>query len=328
MRNRRNAATKDSPSVLREFGHEDSYAVRCFDTDVSREHQILKDQIDAKTTAKQQAKCKELADKQLEYDNLKRRHANITCDFEPVEPDVDGEAIAPLHSRKCARCGLEKTMNDIKIDIYERPLHPALSKAKATVFELQPPLLFTAWRDTTLYVLTEVLRFRGDEEKAVLELFTLPKNRQISHLVSTDHDKQRIKIISTRKPYEGTHFKPKRSVNLLSEAQVCVNNDLQYSYYDGTRELFLKPLKATEEIGRQCLYRMPDKSATLERYVSKPPSNPGGTSPNESLSRLTDSRPHFSIEEFKASCQMLFGNNILYQASSVSSRCPAVVSTR
>jgi hypothetical protein len=102
IQSRCNNAIKDALSVYQEFRPNLVYAVRYFDCDPSHAHEYLQDEIKRIMTTKSGAECKELADRQIEYNNLKQKHADSTCDFEQVEQRVDGEPIVPEHNKKCA----------------------------------------------------------------------------------------------------------------------------------------------------------------------------------------------------------------------------------
>jgi hypothetical protein len=73
------------------------------------------------------------------------------------------------------------------------------------------------------------------------------------------------------KPHIGTDYDFKIALPLLKEEDVCVSNAMNYTYYDKVRSVWSTKLSPCEEELTQNIKDMiPERSRTLERYLSKP----------------------------------------------------------
>ncbi|GBE85314.1 hypothetical protein SCP_0705010 [Sparassis crispa] len=132
------------------------------------------------------------------------------------------------HGRRdlgCAKCQLTQDARNMRVYVHEWPLPEGRYEAQATVFELQCPIPFCAWRETTYGVLHDICLYRrsrsASPEVVLKDYRALEKyQRDISSLT----------IASFTKSFVHSHYS---SVPLpASESSVCVNNGLRYRLYD------------------------------------------------------------------------------------------------
>ncbi|KAF2866821.1 hypothetical protein BDV95DRAFT_611492 [Massariosphaeria phaeospora] len=296
VQHRRNTAANGSSSLFRDFGHSRSFSVQYFDQSVA--HQDLLSQISQQATKERKQKCEELADVQQKYRDLMDQSNRVDCEFYEVVNSRTGISDSH-HSSSCGKCRLSNEAASLTIDIFEWPLPSNQITAKATVFELTPPMVFIIWRDLTFFLSLDVFGCKPSSIQKARAYFKL--NHQYSGLsrYCGHHSNQRITILSQVKPHAATH---RRTVPIpnLRQADVCLENGLQFTYYDEDRDVFTSTLTLTDHILESCTYQIPQRSASLQKYLVRPPSNPDGVSPNEVIANVSDCPMHISLDEYKA----------------------------
>lgn len=158
----------------------------------------------------------------------------------------------------------------------------------------------------------QILGFRSKYASQPQFQYTLDRHRGLSHLLPADYNERRIVPLSSVKPHWVTHRNNQRTVQNLEEEDVCLDNALRYAYYNSSQGTWSVKPSATQEIPQKCMYRMPNRSKQLQRYLYRPPSSPDGVPPNEVIASLSDCPTHFSIDEHKSFGVIPFGRNITY----------------
>jgi hypothetical protein len=286
VRARQDRAKKGAPSVYRNFGHPSSFAVRYFER--SQEHQDTLAKIEADAKAKRKRKYEELK-------NLKHRHSQYMNMYNSTKCEYYWEVVnrytgykVEKHSGGCARCASKRNAEALRIQIYEWPLSSNPSVAKATVFELKVPEPFSNWRDASYWFITTVLECKDQGASKPTCSYTLANHHDISHMLPPQYSRRLVVPLSQVKPNIATHRKMKEAILYLNDEDVCLDNALQYAYYDNDRGSFNKVMPTcTEQIPKNCMYQMPPRSKVLERFMYRPPSSPEGLPPNEVIVSLT-----------------------------------------
>ncbi|CAO2648219.1 Nn.00g074860.m01.CDS01 [Neocucurbitaria sp. VM-36] len=278
IQSRREAAASQLPSVYRLFGHQSSFAVRYFEE--SRELQATLAEIERDAEKKRTQKCQELRKRKTEYDTLMTQYKLRYRDLR-LQP--------PLW------------------------IHENSASELATIFELRVPQAFSDWRDTSAYMISEVLRHRDREAEKPYCSYTLQQHQDLSRMLSSLYYRRRIVPSSNVKPYNVTHRKHKKAIPHLTEEDVCLPNALQYAYFDTSLGVLNTAAPTcTEDVPKLCMYHVPQRSKVLDRFMYRPPSAPDGTPPNEVIASLSDCPAHYSIEEYKAFGTISFGSQIIY----------------
>jgi hypothetical protein len=306
----RERSTSNKVSLYRDFGNASSFAVKHFDRDIHLQNLLTKIENDAAT--KRAQKCKELADLKVQYEGLMAQHNAAECEFVTIVYNALHGYTRSVHSKHCKKCSLKGRADGLDIQIYEWPLSPQKPVAKATVFELGIPKPYSAWRDASTFIITNVLGRGSKRLEKPQNSYTLSGHRDLSHMLDSGYYTRRVVPLSSVKPHSATHRKKKKSVPNLQDNDVCLQNALQYRYYDTTQGAWTAVQEPSGNLPQECTYRMPDRSKVLERYLHKPPSAPDGIPPNEVVATLSDCPSHFSIEELKAFGGLPLGGHIFY----------------
>lgn len=154
IRSRELLATNKT-SLYRDFGNETSFAVQFFKQ--STEMQATLQTIEEAALAEHLEKCQELARLKLRHKELIDEYYSVGCDYVKIVTNRYHGYTKTVHSRYCGRCSLKKEADGLHIKIFEWPLSPVPSIAQATIFELKMPGTCIAWRDTTMFVINNVL---------------------------------------------------------------------------------------------------------------------------------------------------------------------------
>ncbi|RGP60187.1 hypothetical protein FSPOR_10776 [Fusarium sporotrichioides] len=256
-------------------------------------------------------------EKKREFERLKDTHnmwigkyyASAGCNMYTREED--GIPVS-YHSHTCLRCGYLDNANSLQIDMHEWPLPQDDLEAQSTVFEFSVPVIFSKWRDSTLYFINDVLLSRPSETHYPQSSHPLRKYSSLSEYFRTDKG-HRVHLLSETKPNIIDH--PRRLyVHNCTESDVCVNNGLRYQYFDESQGWFLKEFLTTESISHLCTFSLPSRAHDLRRFLMRTWRNPEGTTPNEVVASQSTCPEYRSLSEYKALAELPYGYNIQWQS--------------
>lgn len=272
------------PSVYRQFGVPSSYAVRHFEKD--KKLRVLLSDILRDATIARREKCDELAKVGAKYHKLMNDYRHAECELQDVKViDAYGmETYDPKHKpRQCGRCAIQREAQALSIAVHEWPVSEDPYVAKATIFELQAPNVFSSWRDLGLYVQDNILKFKSAHPQPVgvdETLYGLPEHAELSELLEDDLSSRRLLLKSKTK---GKYGMVKKNVSTLEEKDVCIKSALNYAYFDGSLHAWSTELDTCGMRTQEYQYPMPARSKLLEPFLLKTLSAPDGLSINESL---------------------------------------------
>ncbi|KAI9048432.1 hypothetical protein LZ554_007268 [Drepanopeziza brunnea f. sp. 'monogermtubi'] len=292
---RRSHAKYLSPHIFQDFGSPSSFAAKYFD--LSSEHQTLRTTIRAKAASDRQKKCDELRKLKAEYDRLMQLHDQSNCQFEEYR-DLSRGIDETRHSYSCLKCSYSTQANNLDIRVHEWPLPNDEWEERCTVFELKVPESFGHWRDTTLFILMNVLRSDYTSDESPRATYHLAVYSGLSAFFSAFGSFQRAGLLSQDKPHEVTHRKQK-SISTATQSDICLSNGCSYQYFDNITSSFIKALATTNEIPDACTYRLPVQSSSLQKFMFRPAAAPSGPSPNTVLACQYECPDHMSLDEYK-----------------------------
>lgn len=294
VQSRRAAVVISLPSLYRSFGHPSSFAVKYFDQ--SGALQATLQEIERDAARKREQKRQELKDLKARHANLMDQFMRATCDSEKYVYNRRFGYTTTRHPAWCRKCSYQTQANALTIRIYEWPLSSVPAVAKATVFELKIPQAFSDWRDASIYLTSTILGHQYAQARKPAFSYTLNGHQYISQMLSPSYWSRRIVPLSNVKPCNVTHWKEKDKIQHLTDADVCLDNALQYAYYDRTLGvLTAAALTCTEDVPKRCMYLMPQRSKSLERFMYRLPQSPDGLLPNEVIVSLARGSSDFYI---------------------------------
>ncbi|RMZ91442.1 hypothetical protein DV736_g1343, partial [Chaetothyriales sp. CBS 134916] len=319
LKRRRGVAHHLSPSIFRDYGQSNCFAVRYFNQ--SPEHQRIRQDIESHATQTRNAKVNELHKKKERYRSFMRLYDQSICDYDEVVVDYENDVTERRHSGRCQRCRYKSEANDIDIQVHEWPLPHNDLEAKSTVFELKVPSFFGQWRDIALFLLQEILKAECPSACKPRAIHPLRTYTGLSSFFRSTSG-QRLSLLSEIKPHGVTHRRSK-SIAATTESDVCLQNGLRYRYFDDTTGTFIYDFHVKDEILTSLTYELPKFSSPLQRFLLRSCTTPSGPSPNTVIASQSDCPEHMSLEEFKALCTIPLGHrnqwpNILVQLSAPS----------
>lgn len=290
-----------------------SFPVRYFDQCV--ELQNLLHEIEACATKDREAKRAEFRQKSDEYRDWMQRYDASNHEYE------SSGLWEWKHKYNCSKCAWKTVADNLKIEIHEWPLSEYASEAKAAIFELRVPGAFGHWRDSTIFVISDVLLSKYQDTQPPRARFPLDHEKVFlkRYFKCFDH-KQRILLLSQNKPQMGTHRSMTEIIN-KTEDDVCLKNGLHLQYYDKMKDCFTSGLTSTQEIAKLCTYTLP---APLQQFIFRPKIEPDGPSPNTVLATQSTCPDDLSLEEYKALTSLPLGCKIQWQNILVQIASPSV----
>ncbi|KAI0836018.1 hypothetical protein F5Y06DRAFT_275036 [Hypoxylon sp. FL0890] len=323
LKHRSYQAKLPSYEVLHSFGNKCCFSVRYFDQ--SAEHQSLLSTIQDRARRQRDAKRAELQQKRDRY-----QYCLQTADQMEHDTFWTVDSITGQYSNRCAngcrKCQLRQEAGRVGIQIHEWPLPHRELEAKSVVFELQVPLSFGHWRDTTVYVQLDVLESKYQYEIRPRTSFPIDRCC-LQHYFKPFSPKQRVTLLSENKPHMGTHRRLKDIAN-LTEDDVCLRSGLHFRYYDSAKECFVILSETTDIIPRLCTYTIPGRPAAetslVQQFIYRPSSEASGPSPNTVLATQSNCPDNLSLEEYKALTSLPLGYNIQWQNILVQLALPSV----
>jgi hypothetical protein len=243
--NRWTTAHSRNPQILSEVVKEETFAVKYFDQ--SSRHQVLRERIEAQARLDQERKVEELQ-------RLKTQYHELVKDARPKTHTYYDSKYYRKHSQYCSKCQLERAAAQMEIRIHEWPL-PSPTNAlelKVAVFELQCPVSFSIWRDTTYRILVDF---------CMPEPFTCGKadGGSIAFYAGLAqyyaNEGQRLSLWSDPKSFLIAHYHS-RKVNATIEA-VCVPNALTWKLYDSERNGWVKDNLRKANVRSLCTLQLP-----------------------------------------------------------------------
>jgi len=252
---RRKAAISGYPSIFRSVDATKSFAVQYFQQ--SPHHQNLRRQIEAEAQNERSRKISELTEKLQEYHNLMKQSDGMGCQY--VSRWRRRRNVSE-HSGSCQKCELKSKAEHLGIDVHEWPLPENDLQAKAVVFELDVPTIICKWRDTTYSLLVDMFsvepgarsRRQGNTREQVV--YPLYSYDGLSKFVKSQAG--RVQLASMTKPFVISHYR-RQEISLASEADVCVNNGLNYTLYDSKKSRWTEELLGCYDVREKCTLKLP-----------------------------------------------------------------------
>ncbi|ROW01894.1 hypothetical protein VMCG_05551 [Cytospora schulzeri] len=291
----RRAATRlgEQGSIFRDFGTPDCFSVRYHDT--SSKHRILLQNIEEAAADERRQKREELSSKKLEYGRLMREYQQCTCDYYEWT-NAFGRRCSS-HSYSCHKCELKTRFESIQISVHEWPLPLEELKKKSVVFELDAPRSFCAWRDSTMFLLLDVFGAAYDGGSPPRSRFPLAEYNALRHHFYGSTPR-RLGLLSEDKPHVDTHRKERFSIPATTDRDICLNNGLNFHYYDFTQGCFVAGISHSDAVPKMCTYQLSEKACTLQPFLFRTFRGKDST-PNEVISSQSGCPEHLSLEEYR-----------------------------
>lgn len=292
------------------FGTDDCFSCRYFQQ--SPTHQKLFDEIQEQARKDKEAKLDELRRLKQRYKDLMQLHGQASCEYYDTT-DRWGDRVTH-HSYSCRRCRYRDEAHGLSITVHEWPLPTNQLQAWSTVFELDPPSAFQAWRNATVHFFGDILRRHDADAKIPNFKYVLRKYGGLQRWHKVDATlPQRIFPLSETKPHLGTHRRDRRIVD-LDETDVCLNNGLIWEPFDDVNGTLMMPFQESDYVHNVCTIELPLRSATIKSFLLRDSRTLIGKSPNQSIARQSLCPDHFALGEGKALMSLSHGHEIRWLA--------------
>ncbi|KAI1266298.1 hypothetical protein F5Y18DRAFT_435235 [Xylariaceae sp. FL1019] len=275
--------------------------------------------ITQKAKSQKRAKLEEFKKLKTRYHNLIESSNGMNCEYENVLVDRTNGFYERRHKSSCVRCRTEKEAKELEIYFHEWPLPENSLKAKSIIFELYMPLHFQKWREATFYLLRNVLEMEYHTSGCSSLQYTLWTDPHLP----VGPPRSSIGLLSTSKPHTGTHRRKQR-ISTATEEDVCVNNGLNYQYFDFESGSFMGSLNLTESIPKSCTYSLPSQSAKLQEYLFRLSKAPDGPGPNVAIAHQANIPAHMTEKEGRDLATLPLGHRIQWHNILVQLAAPSI----
>ncbi|PHH79060.1 hypothetical protein CDD80_5691 [Ophiocordyceps camponoti-rufipedis] len=295
------ATAQKTPRIFDSFGCETSFQVLY--AKGSAAHQDLKHRIESEAAWDRQQKRIEFENGKAEYNDLMNRYDRGVC--QQIHMTRHGVPYSQ-HDRNCHRCALVARARDLAITVHEWPLPENASEAWATVFEADVPPVFGHWRDTTLYLLVDVLGCKNSLTERTETDYNLWSSGGLQFHAPAKQN-WRVHLLSQTKPHIVTHRREKR-IGSCSLSHVCLNNGLRLCYVDGIHKVCLGRILPSSALSDCCTLQLPERSQALQRFIQRTRLEPDGQPPNEVIASQSQCPSHMTLSEYNALAALPFGH--------------------
>ncbi|KAF4983725.1 hypothetical protein FZEAL_941 [Fusarium zealandicum] len=317
LRRKKVAQSENRPSIFRSYGEKQSFPVEYFAQ--SLKHQDLKARIEKKAAQERETKRAEFRRLKDEHRNLMQKHGDSTHEEVEVVAKKGFRHWRAAHD--CRHCQYLNEANELKIYVHEWPLSNDELEARATVFELDAPSAFCEWRDTTLYLIDNVLGCKSPDSRSPNWSSTLGGYSGLSsHFRSGEH---RVHLLSEDKPHAVTH-RDGKSVGFITESDVCLNNGLNFQYFDGSHATLIQQHSPSLVVSEVCTFNLPKHAQALKRFLVRTWAEPDGQTPNQVIASQSDCPDYMSMGEYKALAVLPYGYRLNWMSILTQLAMPAI----
>lgn len=288
-------------SIFRSYGHCDSFQVSYVVQ--SAQHLQLLDNINEYAAAEKREKENEFHIRRGEYHHLMNQRNRLTCEQEVVWEQ--GMQVL-THSSECCRCELTERAASMTIEIFEWPLPSDPGQAKAVIFELDTPSKFHLWRDITLFLIHDVIQSTCQPSNTPVAHFPLATYHGLEGYQEQTHFAQRVCLSSEVKSHYVTHRATRRVSDLSSVSNVCLDNGLQFQYYDNYQRRFLNRYENSTKLAEDCRYDSLS-GQELANFLQRDYQSPNGTDPNKVIASQLKYTGTMRSIEYKALATLPYG---------------------
>lgn len=326
VRRLEDASLNSMPCIFQGFGTAEAFSVRHFDG--STRMQSLHRKLVRTAEAQRLAKLDELREAKKHYNDLMElidadNCQTIDCTRRVLRGERWVEEPYLAHDDSCARCSYEEEAGAMVIDIFEWPLPSDIAEAKSVVFELDVPHDFSSWRDSTMFLLMDVL---GQEyastvrEPARSSIHPLSSYPALSRKFKANTNR-RFGLVSLTPPKTPTVLELNNSTEPI---EVCVENGSQFCYFDEFHRSFVTDLVNSDDVAESCTYKIPSQSSALQEFICRNLTYETDSMANEILAIQSSCPAHISLAEFRSLAAIPVGYRIQWMNILVQLACPTV----
>lgn len=285
LQKRRAEAKPWNPSIFSDDLDGFSFAVCYFRQ--SSFHQKLDRRILDDAEKERRGKIEEFDRRSREYDELQSRAKSQHCTI-AKSPDHRG-----LYQHlSCDRCKNERRAKKMRINLHEWPLPKNDLERMAVVFELQCPLGFSVWRDTTFKILVDICTPDQPERKISGKPFEQLWEYSGLKRYFVSQCQQRLAWSSKTKSFQRSHY---RDLPFPTSVEtICVDNALNYARFDKDSSEWANKRLGKVDVRKLCTFSLPEGPYKTLQYAVDDTSHTS----NEVISRQHACSVVLSLHEY------------------------------
>ncbi|KAK8167917.1 hypothetical protein BKA80DRAFT_216002 [Phyllosticta citrichinensis] len=263
-----------------------SFSVRYFNG--SSHHQNLRTAIEKEARMKRDKKIQEWREKSNKHETLKKEAATLAhqCWSEKRQ-----------RRQFCKKCDLEGQAAALEISVDEWSLPQNECQLKAAVFELDCPIEFAIWRDSTYAILQGLGREDLNRDKppeTLLSSYELLRHR----FLVKDHN---LTLGSTNKSFLKSHYRSYKFPRGIDE--VCLHNALYYRLVDHGTSAWVADQDDNPSFHRHCVTKLPQNQySNLQTFADT-----SSCAPNAAIAKQSECHSGLNDHEFIAFASLRAG---------------------
>ncbi|KAK7550863.1 hypothetical protein IWX49DRAFT_534943 [Phyllosticta citricarpa] len=288
LENRHSASTTDTRILQDPRG--DSFSVRYYDE--SPRHKMLRTEIEGEARSRRDRKIRE-------WEVITERHEELCIEMDKANHNHKVWA-KRSGGKNCKMCSLQAEAKQLSIQVDEWPLPDDLIQLKATVFELDCPRGFAAWRDSTWSILQDLGREKIVPGKKINVQLSSYQHLQDKFLNKT----QRLTFGSATQ----CCLSSKKSFPIANVEDVLLENGHQFRLIDSWKNGWVRCQSTMPNFSDLCASKLPEgpyKDSELQMFVDK-----SSTDPNEAIARQDKCVVGVNHHEFLAFASLRAGEHI------------------
>ncbi|KAJ5425840.1 hypothetical protein N7465_000910, partial [Penicillium sp. CMV-2018d] len=279
---RHEEAVKTNPSIFCDPAP-NCFGLQYFES--SEEHQTLQRKIEDHAAEAR-------ASKRAEWERLSGKHKQLCEQEDRLSHYYNYNSYDEyVHfNHKCDKCLLKGQAASLSIQVHEWPLPTNPVEKKTAVFELNVPVWFTSWRNTTWKLLHEVGR-RGTVVANDKEVGWLQYEDIQAFAVRRDSN---LVLASNTKSWGKSHYR--RHTFPVSCDQICLQNGLRLKLFDNVASGWVREQTDHPTVKNMCTIQLPSGAYSNLQYTLSSTFH----TQNQVMATQADCDKILSLHEFEA----------------------------
>ena len=279
---RHEEAVKENPSIFCDPGP-NCFGFQYFES--SEEHQTLERKIEDHAAEARSSKCAEWEMVSAKYKQLCEQGDRLSHFY-----GYNSYGRYVYFNDKCEKCSLKGLAASLCIQVHEWPLPENEAEKKTAIFELNVPIWFSSWRNTTWKVLHEVGR-RGTVIADDKEVGWLQYKEIQAFAVTRDSN---LVLASNTKSWGKSHYRMHKFP--VSCDQICIRNALRLKLFDNVANGWVREQTNDPTIKDMCTIQLPRGAYLNLQYTLSSTFH----TQNQVMAAQTDCDKVLSLHEFEA----------------------------
>ncbi|KIM24742.1 hypothetical protein M408DRAFT_331697 [Serendipita vermifera MAFF 305830] len=292
-------------SVFKNVDTETSFHNRYFNCPSADPLLLLEAKMQAAAVNEKIQKISELEKSNTTYKQLMQKAHEEACVPNIIEVNKEGRPYPAHPWYNCGKCKLRNRANNLRITPWEDFLPEETVKARPIVFELECPLPFATWRETTVNI---ILSFLGEDIKPRSDVYLLCDYHPLKTYFRAPYHGYRLNFASSVKSLAQAHYGDDRRFP-ADEKDVLFKHKGIFNMYDRMADESTLPFSSFKgSLRTTCTFQVGGIYGELQHFI-----NDTRHSPNSVLASLSKTPHGMNPTEFRTFGMIRAGNRLQWR---------------